>query len=43
MISHLQQDTLTNIKNILQQHWHLSKIKPALEDTFQQNKILADD
>ena len=33
--------TLPNIKNILQQHWHLLKIDPTLEETFQQAPILA--
>ena len=33
--------TLPNIKNILQQHWNLLKIDPTLEETFQQNPILA--
>ena len=33
--------TLPNIKNILQQYWHLLKIDLTLEDTFQQTPILA--
>ena len=33
--------TLPNIKNILQQQWHLLKIDPTIEDTFQQAPILA--
>ena len=33
--------TLPNIKNLLQQHWHLFKINPTLEETFQQSLTLA--
>ena len=33
--------TLSNIKIILQQQWHLLKINSTLEDTFQQTPILA--
>ena len=33
--------TLPNMKNILQQHWHLLKIDSTLEETFQQTLILA--
>ena len=33
--------TLRNIKNILQQHWHLLKLDSTLEETYQQIPILA--
>ena len=33
--------TLSNIKNVLQQHWHLLKTDSTLEEIFQQTPILA--